>query len=105
MVSKRKGKRNNFLFYFAVCIIVLFQACATVDKSLSLDNPNELYQASLNALQGDEKGPDYDTALKRFKDFKEKYPKHNRAQEAACWIEVLEKLQALKKIELENIRE
>lgn len=64
-----------------------------------------LYQQALDNVKADEHTqPDYPAAIKQFKKFRKTYPQHPRTPEAGYWVDILEKIQALKKIGLETIR-
>ncbi|MFH1380110.1 MAG: hypothetical protein ABII23_07530 [bacterium] len=86
-------------------MILCVNACA----ALRISNPRPaseiLYQEALMFVSGDTNTPlNYALAIKKFKKFKAAYPDDTRAQEAGYWIEVLEKLQSIKNIELEKMR-
>ena len=104
MLSKRRRQRNNVLFYLAVCIILLPSCTATINKKDTSKAAEIFYQEALMFVAGEDNTPlNYALAISKFKKFKQQYPRHPRAKEAGYWINVLEKLQALKNIELENI--
>lgn len=111
MVSEYKRKRNNVLFFLAVFVssgmLMMTSGCAStgVSKNQVYGFPNKLYREALALVKDTEDAADYDEAVKKFKEFREKYPGNSRIEEAGSWIYVLEKLLTLKSIELESIEE
>lgn len=111
MVSEYKRKRNNVLFYLAVCVslgmLMMTSGCAStgVSKNQVYRFPNKLYPEALALVKDTEDTADYGEAVEKFKEFREKYPGDSRTEEAGAWIIILEKMIALRNIELESIKE
>ncbi len=106
MVPERREQGYNVLFYLALCVIAALPSCAAITPPAYSPASEVLYHEAILFVGGENNAPlNYALAINKFEQFRKEYPLHPRAREAGYWIQVLEKLQALKKIELDSIRE